>query len=361
MRSVVALLALALAPAAAGAATLTVPGDHATIQAAVDASQPGDVIQIARGSYSEAVLVTGKQDLTLQGKGKPTLGGAGATPLSIENSSGVTVTGLVVAGSPDHAILIAGSSDVTVSRCTLRSAENGIRTHSSSRLLIEKNRIEGVGSDGVDFDNSDGAFASTVDSVVSKNRIEGAGDEAIEIEGSGHRVEKNRVTQSGEDGINTDADSTGVMLDKNRIDRAGRGIRLEGTGHTVTNNRIRAPGEEGISVRGADHRVERNRISAPSDDGIDVEASGNVITANRIKNPNDDGFEIGDEKENSVDNLFESNKVKGARHFGFRVRDGGNTFRRNKASKSGDFDLSDESGTGTNLYEDNRFGTEQLL
>jgi pectin methylesterase-like acyl-CoA thioesterase len=63
-------LALALTlPLAASAATLRVPADHATIQAAVDAAVAGDVILIAKGSYAEAVAIDGKSQFTLRGKG----------------------------------------------------------------------------------------------------------------------------------------------------------------------------------------------------------------------------------------------------------------------------------------------------
>ena len=46
--------------------TLTVPGDHETIQAAVDAASPGDLILIDSGVYTEAVKVT-TENLTIRG------------------------------------------------------------------------------------------------------------------------------------------------------------------------------------------------------------------------------------------------------------------------------------------------------
>lgn len=47
-------------------ATLHVPDDHDTIQAAVDAAAPGDLILVAPGTYTEAVNVE-TDDLTIRG------------------------------------------------------------------------------------------------------------------------------------------------------------------------------------------------------------------------------------------------------------------------------------------------------
>jgi hypothetical protein len=50
----------------AGGATIEVPEDHDTIQAAVDAASPGDLVLIAPGTYEEAVDVE-TEDLTIRG------------------------------------------------------------------------------------------------------------------------------------------------------------------------------------------------------------------------------------------------------------------------------------------------------
>ena len=50
----------------ASAATLNVPGDYATIQAAIDAASDGDTILIADGTYPESLNIYGK-GVTLQG------------------------------------------------------------------------------------------------------------------------------------------------------------------------------------------------------------------------------------------------------------------------------------------------------
>ncbi|MBD3161777.1 MAG: hypothetical protein GF328_06695, partial [Candidatus Latescibacteria bacterium] len=65
--SILFILLTASAHLALGA-TLHVPGTYATIQAAVDASSPGDEIVIAAGTYEEQVVIT-TDDITLTGAG----------------------------------------------------------------------------------------------------------------------------------------------------------------------------------------------------------------------------------------------------------------------------------------------------
>ncbi|HRA33628.1 MAG TPA: hypothetical protein PK748_01800, partial [Acidimicrobiales bacterium] len=49
-----------------GGAVLRVPEDHESIQAAVDAAEPGDLVLVGKGVYEEAVDVT-TEDITIRG------------------------------------------------------------------------------------------------------------------------------------------------------------------------------------------------------------------------------------------------------------------------------------------------------
>ncbi len=112
-------------------ATLRVPADYATIQAAVDAAAPGDVILIAPGIYEEAVTISGKSDLTIKGDvtftakgkeccpdiwdevGKVVIKG----PFRILDSTGITVEALTI--SP-HGAFVRGSTASPVEKVIFR-------------------------------------------------------------------------------------------------------------------------------------------------------------------------------------------------------------------------------------------------
>jgi nitrous oxidase accessory protein NosD len=142
----------------ATADTLRVPSDFPTIQAAVDAAGPGDVINVAKGTYDETVVISGKSQLTLRGKAKPTIdGGDAGVPLRIEGSQGIEVDGFALADGFEDDLQIVGSSGVTVRRCELDGgALDGINVDDSTDVLIEKNRFANQGDDGIDFDQGEG-------------------------------------------------------------------------------------------------------------------------------------------------------------------------------------------------------------
>src|SRR5260370_34055038 len=80
-----ALAVALLSAVSVAAAELHVPGDFATIQAALDAAQPGDTILVDPGTYRENLRFNGK-NVTLQGTDGPggtTIQGTGGTTVDI--------------------------------------------------------------------------------------------------------------------------------------------------------------------------------------------------------------------------------------------------------------------------------------
>ena len=96
--------AAAVTPSSAGGATIEVPADYATIQEAVDAAKPGDLVVVSPGVYNEAVNVE-TENLTIRGldRNEVVLDGQfeldngirvlGAGGVAIENMTAINYTG----------------------------------------------------------------------------------------------------------------------------------------------------------------------------------------------------------------------------------------------------------------------------
>jgi hypothetical protein len=117
-----ALAALALTAALSGCGgddgwtAREVPSEYPTIQAAVDAARPGDLVRIAPGTYREEVVVpAAKRDLVLRGADRNRVvldGGDGRRHEGITvHASGVAIENLTVRGYGSDAILVAPPPD----------------------------------------------------------------------------------------------------------------------------------------------------------------------------------------------------------------------------------------------------------
>ena len=95
---------LVLSATSVQSATLNVPGDHATIQAAITAAAAGDTINVAAGTYVETIGIS-KDNLTIQsvsGDPEDTIIQADVknqNVVEITSCSGVTLSGFTVMGS----------------------------------------------------------------------------------------------------------------------------------------------------------------------------------------------------------------------------------------------------------------------
>ncbi|MFT7580907.1 MAG: hypothetical protein ACI9MR_002581, partial [Myxococcota bacterium] len=155
----------------AGALTLAVPGDYASIQAAVDAAAAGDVVVIAAGTYTE--------DLTLR-SGIDVRGGSMDTTtvygsVTADGVTAATLSHLTIRGDldPDRAGINALNAEVAINdarvtgfRWNVVVAGNLDRTSSMSRSFIERSADVGIQVTGA-------AGINVFNSVVSVNQAHG--------------------------------------------------------------------------------------------------------------------------------------------------------------------------------------------
>ncbi len=141
------LLALA-SPVSAATITVCASGcDYTTIQAAVDAANDGDVIDVYPGTYNESVDLNGmtpEGDITIRSVnsgGTPTAGAAtvngGAAGPAFETSStfsgDVTIDGFIVESTSDDGINVKVNSDVVIRDVIADSTDDdGIQVDAAS-------------------------------------------------------------------------------------------------------------------------------------------------------------------------------------------------------------------------------------
>jgi parallel beta-helix repeat protein len=151
-RSAIILLAIAygtfaLTASAATQASIVVPRDFPTIQAAVDAAAPGNTINIKSGTYTEEVVI-GK-DLELRGSGS----GAGATiirspaaltPYAVNVRNGRPLTAIVRIGHGAHVRM----SGLAVSGPIPCGLVTGIAVVQAATLQLSDSRVSDILPDG---------------------------------------------------------------------------------------------------------------------------------------------------------------------------------------------------------------------
>ncbi len=191
--------------------TLLVPEDYPTIQLAIDAASPGQVIDVAPGTYLERITIP--KPLTIRGRiydpadprNNPTvLDGGGMTVVTVPKgvADGLTLLGLAIRAGEDG---IAAASPLTVSSTYFVGngddidyvgAGGGVSRgnvfegsrddaididHPRADLLIEGNRILNSGDDGIEIRLNDDTLAEVVDIVIRGNEIAGSREDGIQL------------------------------------------------------------------------------------------------------------------------------------------------------------------------------------
>jgi plastocyanin len=196
---------------ARASATLRVPQDHPTVQAAIDAAAAGDTIVIAPGTYNENLTLDKSVSLVGQSfdssdprNNTSILDGGGNTVVTIRSGvlPGPSFTGLVIRNgkdgifsrspfSIDHSYLtdnvdslqcVAGSAGAISDNLFEASNDDAIDiNHPIKDFTIEDNRILQSGGDGIEIRINDDEIANTVEITIRGNRIVQSHTDGIQL------------------------------------------------------------------------------------------------------------------------------------------------------------------------------------
>jgi len=290
MRKTLFLL-LAVLLASAQAATLRVkPG--ASVQQAIMAAQPGDVLEIERGLYSGNFLVD--KPLTLRGIGRPTLNGALQGDTLRVTAPDVTIEGLIVRDSGDSLkdqnagiYIYPGAHRAVVRHCDLTYNLFGLWIEKANDVVIEGNLITGKRDynssqrgNGVELYNTTGAR-------IIGNNI-GFVRDALYVDVSHHAIFKGNKLHHSRYGTHYMNSYYNLWEDNESYYNRGGLALMEVRNQVVRNNRAWGNSDHGIMLRTIQDSVIENNVVAGNMRGFfiyDVEYTtlkNNLVVDNQV-------------------------------------------------------------------------------
>ncbi|MFG0316000.1 MAG: nitrous oxide reductase family maturation protein NosD [Planctomycetota bacterium JB042] len=333
-----------------------VPQQYPTLQAAIAAAAPHDVVVVGAGTYTESLWIQDVADVRIRGKKGAVLdGGGGPAAITLLNCQRVTVEGLTIRNA-DVGIATQFVQGSTVDDCRfLDVADVAIELFLAAACRVVDSRVTDVSGGGVRIEQSTGC-------VVERTRFLGVEDDAVTVSGSMHSILDNRFVDCGHIGIrvgDSGVPGESTLVAGNVLTACGSEsiqVRVGSTGVTVLSNRIRKAKDDAIHAGDSVEWVviAANVVKKASGSGILFHADESIVRKNRIVKAGGDGILVG---ASTHQTQFEANRVRKCANDGFLVDASGNSFVGNRARKNAAFDLHDLSGPAANAYIDNVFGT----
>jgi len=300
---------------------IRVPEDYSTIQAAVNAANLGDVINVSSRTYYEHVIVD-KSYLTLVGEDRSTTiidgNGTGIVILITLGiwgipSDHVSISGFTVQNSSsfyrDSGIRLNYASGTTISGNTASNNNgNGIQLwHSSNNTLMGNNvtNNEWLGI-CLDYSSNNNIYGNN----ITANNWVGIG---LFCYSSYNTISGNNITNNADDGIRLYQSSYNAISGNTASNNGVHGISLgdSSDNNVVSNNVVTGNGWDGIvlwkDVLSPDHNVvSGNIVTSNYYAGIHLVHSGNSNIENNIATLNQFGIILHD---SSNDNILHDNQV----------------------------------------------------
>lgn len=286
-------------------AVIVVPDDFSTIQAAIDAADPGDTIEVHSGTYYENVEVD--KQLTLRGvdtgAGMPVVDAGGKGSAIELSEDGIWLEGFVATNSE------------------LKSIRAGIDVNSDNNTIIG-NDASNNGGNGIFLWRSS-------NNTISRNIASNNENEGIKLLSNcnNNLISDNDVNNNGGDGLNL----------------------YESSNNSISGNNARNNGDSSICLvtNCSNTYISDNDASNNGYDGIRlIESSDNFIVSNTALNNDNDGISLGS---NSSENQLSGNILEGNRgYFGDAYDRGINNLWDNGSIGNyyGNFECTDADGDG---------------
>jgi parallel beta-helix repeat protein len=255
-----------------------------SIQEAVNSAVPGDVIIVKPGTYTENILVTTKNGLT------------------ISSESGNPEDTIIKSYYPETDVLTIEADNITVRGFTITGATvncSGICLHRSNNCLIENNKL---------FDNSYGIYLYSSEKNRIFNNVILKGDRGIFIEESDHNsVESNKVSRCRY-GIFVLSSKVNKFFKNTVLDNREYGILFSGSNSNNLSENTASNSMRGIHIGNSDdNKLSKNSIFSNDIYGLFVcpRSDRNLIYNNYFNNT------MNIEANNGTDNSYSKPRTRG--------------------------------------------------
>lgn len=284
-------LLLAVFLASAQAATLRVkPGQ--SLQQAIVAAKPGDVLEIERGFYTGNFLVD--KPLTLRGIRRPTLSGGQHGDTVRVTATDVLLEGLIVRDSGDSLndqnagiYICPGAHRAVVRHCDLTYNLFGLWIEKANDVVIESNLITGKREYNSSQRGNGVQLYNTTGARIIGNNI-GFVRDALYVDVSHHAIFKGNKLHHSRYGTHYMNSYYNLWEDNDSYYNRGGLALMEVRNQVVRNNRAWGNTDHGIMLRTMQDSVIENNVVAGNARGFfiyDVEYTqlkNNLVVDNQI-------------------------------------------------------------------------------
>lgn len=372
------LLAAAFLAPGAAAEDRNVPGDHDTIQEAIDVSVTGDRVLVSKhpgGPYTENLLID-VDGIQVLGKNVEINAGGAGVGITI-NANDVILSGFIVRNATDGGVVATGDG-LIIGRLRVEGClGNGIEVLGRD-TLITRNVVQYLGGSGIVYGSPDntgsaliernvvllnadsGIVSSGPDVDIVSNTVEYNQDDGIQINDGGYNgngpgsIASNKVRFNGGSGVSIlDTSADGISIEGNSIEgNGGNGLESQaGTNTVASSNKIRRNAQNGVLITSSTAGLTGNRVENNTVCGVDLNngtGDGNhTVADNTVRGNGRDGIRVQGGNNSISDNLCDRNLGDGIDIVAATAGDSvGNDVLANACARNGHEGI-DNSGTDT--------------
>lgn len=261
------------------------PGNHSTIQEALQNASNDDIIFVYSGTYNENLNILKR--ITLTGEDRDTTIIQGVTGddnvISITHND-VTISGFTIKGdstSQDGITVITLFKDITISTNKINNCGNGIRLQITTQRvtisdnIISNNEFSGILLQGSDLNDivgnsieSNGDWGISFPAVSKQNNVSdndvigNYGGISFTTNSAQNEVVGNNIQNNDREGIVLETLSNSNTIINNDITNNYVGIKLTSSGQNIIeNNNIQDNDLEGLFLENSNNnQIERNNF-----------------------------------------------------------------------------------------------------